>query len=49
MVVKLGLHRGRLSPRFESRAVLDGSQTGGIIRRADVAFESRAVLDGSQT
>ena len=34
---------------FESRVILDGSQTpqGGLI--AIKAFESRVILDGSQT
>ena len=34
---------------FESRAVLDGSQTVFRGGPAQVQFESRAVLDGSQT
>ena len=34
---------------FESRVVLDGSQTGDVCEAAPAAFESRVVLDGSQT
>ena len=34
---------------FESRAVLDGSQTLSPMLLHRSAFESRAVLDGSQT
>ena len=34
---------------FESRAVLDGSQTSAMTARTHTTFESRAVLDGSQT
>ena len=34
---------------FESRAVLDGSQTDGLTITDSSGFESRAVLDGSQT
>ena len=34
---------------FESRVVLDGSQTGGGGRWSGLVFESRVVLDGSQT
>ena len=39
----------RLNFRFESRVILDGSQTdyAKIIREA--GFESRVILDGSQT
>ena len=35
--------------KFESRAVLDGSQTGLDDHIGLAGFESRAVLDGSQT
>ena len=34
---------------FESRVVLDGSQTGGSAQWFLIMFESRVVLDGSQT
>ena len=34
---------------FESRVVLDGSQTGRPRNTYDLQFESRVVLDGSQT
>ena len=34
---------------FESRVVLDGSQTLVLIRFLLIMFESRVVLDGSQT
>ena len=34
---------------FESRVVLDGSQTIIIVSVAAAVFESRVVLDGSQT
>ena len=35
--------------RFESRVVLDGSQTELVGARVIDEFESRVVLDGSQT
>ena len=35
--------------RFESRVVLDGSQTILPLSWDDAEFESRVVLDGSQT
>ena len=34
---------------FESRVVLDGSQTSGFPFASSITFESRVVLDGSQT
>ena len=34
---------------FESRVILDGSQTDGFQLRWCPAFESRVILDGSQT
>ena len=37
------------SREFESRAVLDGSQTAQGYQLVHLQFESRAVLDGSQT
>lgn len=37
-----------MSSRFESHAVLDGSQTGMDMDWYDTVFESRAVLGGSQ-
>ena len=38
-----------LPHKFESRVVLDGSQTFARFSRPFVSFESRVVLDGSQT
>ena len=38
-----------LNLRFESRVVLDGSQTSRRALQHAVQFESRVVLDGSQT
>ena len=38
-----------LNLRFESRVVLDGSQTAIFRGACPIAFESRVVLDGSQT
>ena len=35
--------------RFESRVVLDGSQTSQVVSQYGKEFESRVVLDGSQT
>ena len=34
---------------FESRVILDGSQTATLRRRKTRWFESRVILDGSQT
>ena len=34
---------------FESRVILDGSQTTILIAIFSVVFESRVILDGSQT
>ena len=34
---------------FESRVVLDGSQTNNPLADSSLLFESRVVLDGSQT
>ena len=34
---------------FESRVVLDGSQTIRVLLQTHLQFESRVVLDGSQT
>ena len=49
MVVKLqGLLRF-ISFQFESRVILDGSQTRCLVWRLRSGFESRVILDGSQT
>ena len=49
MVVKLERCLNRRRTVFESRVILDGSQTqrrcAAVVRR----FESRVILDGSQT
>ena len=34
---------------FESRVILDGSQTGNNLTVVYIEFESRVILDGSQT
>ncbi len=34
---------------FESRVILDGSQTIGWVGTVVTSFESRVILDGSQT
>ena len=34
---------------FESRVILDGSQTELVGHKVRVVFESRVILDGSQT
>ena len=39
----------RKPPKFESRVVLDGSQTRDDVLVDIQLFESRVVLDGSQT
>ena len=49
MVVKLTILCCRLRLRFESRVILDGSQTSEVVNQAGDAFESRVILDGSQT
>ena len=38
-----------LNLRFESRVILDGSQTRDSVLARAPAFESRVILDGSQT
>ena len=35
--------------QFESRVILDGSQTLNISAKRFISFESRVILDGSQT
>ena len=49
MVVKLNPHSDSSRTMFESRVILDGSQTreggAGFAQK----FESRVILDGSQT
>ena len=49
MVVKLSVQLQQIQSQFESRAVLDGSQTPSTGTLRAGGFESRAVLDGSQT
>ena len=49
MVVKLGPAALPWYFAFESRVVLDGSQTCAKDEKAANSFESRVVLDGSQT
>ena len=49
MVVKLSLIVIFLLLKFESRVILDGSQTDLCICQAYPSFESRVILDGSQT
>ena len=49
MVVKLIHFRIRLDIKFESRVILDGSQTKKIFMFIIIRFESRVILDGSQT
>ena len=49
MVVKLNEDSSGSTPKFESRVILDGSQTIGIPAPVDSQFESRVILDGSQT
>ena len=38
-----------LNLRFESRVILDGSQTIEFSPASSYQFESRVILDGSQT
>ena len=38
-----------ISTVFESRVILDGSQTSVSSRSFSAVFESRVILDGSQT
>ena len=38
-----------LNLRFESRVILDGSQTSECVVKRLTSFESRVILDGSQT
>ena len=49
MVVKRAAILADLLHQFESRVVLDGSQTVACEESQEVWFESRVVLDGSQT
>ena len=49
MVVKPTFVILALIVRFESRVILDGSQTILSGRFDDNGFESRVILDGSQT
>ena len=49
MVVKLTLDHSTIVRLFESRVILDGSQTWADYRYKPNRFESRVILDGSQT
>ena len=49
MVVKPRTSSFRTARRFESRVILDGSQTTAERMIASRQFESRVILDGSQT
>mgnify|MGYP005769695295 len=49
MVVKLARSCGVHISGFESRVILDGSQTTSKVVRMQSLFESRVILDGSQT
>ena len=49
MVVKPKSLRTIFACGFESRVILDGSQTFIIFSVVRVLFESRVILDGSQT
>ena len=49
MVVKQRCDLCRLALRFESRVILDGSQTSWCKLKILHLFESRVILDGSQT
>ena len=49
MVVKLRIKAELTKLVFESRVILDGSQTLPINLPRSIQFESRVILDGSQT
>ena len=49
MVVKLFASVSSSDNLFESRVILDGSQTFLRIAKFPFLFESRVILDGSQT
>ena len=49
MVVKQRPCRNGNPVEFESRVILDGSQTALPFRAYALMFESRVILDGSQT
>ena len=49
MVVKPDAEGPVIMGVFESRVILDGSQTLEVVNQAGDAFESRVILDGSQT
>ena len=49
MVVKLIVAAVACERSFESRVILDGSQTGNSTCQTRPMFESRVILDGSQT
>ena len=49
MVVKPSNETRATFAEFESRVILDGSQTHPYVAVAEYEFESRVILDGSQT
>ena len=49
MVVKLNRVGDYAPAGFESRVILDGSQTEQAKEAYNILFESRVILDGSQT
>ena len=49
MVVKLIFLQVKICSWFESRVILDGSQTYPRLCMRELKFESRVILDGSQT
>ena len=49
MVVKLIVSSNHYTDQFESRVILDGSQTHLFLSLQTAMFESRVILDGSQT
>ena len=49
MVVKPSAPSASFRFAFESRVILDGSQTLCPLKTHRFAFESRVILDGSQT
>ena len=49
MVVKPARNINTTDPKFESRVILDGSQTTLLTFIYLSLFESRVILDGSQT
>ncbi len=49
MVVKPAIYKHNKLDQFESRVILDGSQTDVDRNPVTAEFESRVILDGSQT